>query len=331
MEDILPGVRELLRHGVPQGSRSRIRYLDRNGVELHLGVGAYALRDAEGVAVGHVVIFQDVSEVVRMEQELTRSERLAAVGTLSASIAHEIRNPLAAISGSIQMLQKSSLDADSEPRRLMDIAVREVDRLNQLITDFLEYARPAPLRLEVVPLEELISELARMTAVERPTLSISSEVDGALQVYADPAKLRQVIWNLLRNGAEASPSSGALRIEASQVSPQEAQGPDSTDRMMNEEMSEPLKSDWVEIAVLDQGVGIEPEVAERMFDPFFSTKCNGSGLGLSTVHRIVEEHGGSIRVDHGTGPWSTAVRIRVPGATQPVDVSNTDSGRSPSC
>ncbi len=102
--------------------------------------------------------------------------------------------------------------------------------------------------------------------------------------------------------------------------------------MINEEMSEPVKSDWVEIAVLDQGVGIEPEVAERMFDPFFSTKCNGSGLGLSTVHRIVEEHGGSIRVDHGTGPWSTAVRVRVPGAgsTQPADVSNTGSGRNPS-
>ena len=288
-------------------------YLGRDGVELHLGVGAYALRDAEGTAVGHVVIFQDVSEVVQMERELSRSERLAAVGALSASIAHEIRNPLAAISGSIQILQRSSLDAGTEPRRLMEIAVREVDRLNQLITDFLEYARPAPLRCEIVPLSDLISELVRMTAVECPSLPISSEVGEALRVYADPSKLRQVIWNLLRNAAEASPSGGALRIEASDAPQQEAQEPDSADRMENGETSGQEKSGWVEIAVLDQGIGIEPEVAEHMFDPFFTTKRNGSGLGLPTVHRIVEEHGGSIRIDRGTQPWSTAVRIRLPG------------------
>jgi two-component system sensor histidine kinase PilS (NtrC family) len=309
MQEILPGIGGLLPVGGEQGTRGRMRYLDRGGREIHLGIGAYVLRDASGEPGGHVVIFQDVSDVVQMEQELTRSERLAAVGALSASIAHEIRNPLAAISGAIQILRKSATDPEAEPRRLMDIAVREVDRLDQLITDFLEYARPAPLRRESLPVEEVASELTRMlTASEGTSIEISTAIENGLRMYADPDKLRQVIWNLLRNGAEAMPSGGALRVEAASVEPGTTQEPDSAGRMDRME-----KSRWAELSVLDQGLGIEPGIAERMFDPFFTTKRHGSGLGLPTVHRIVEEHGGSIRIERGVAPWSTAVRIRLPG------------------
>jgi len=143
-------------------------------------------------------------------------------------------------------------------------------------------------------------------------------VGADLRVYADPSMLRQVIWNLLRNGAEATASGGALRIEAVGLPGPAAQGADSAGRMGNERVGEaspgPAKRGWVGITVMDQGSGIEPEVAERMFDPFFTTKRNGSGLGLPTVHRIVEEHGGSIRIERGVPPWSTAVRIRLPAA-----------------
>ena len=311
MEKILPGVRELLRHRVGSNSRSRMRFTDREGRVLHLGIGAYVLRDGDGSAEGHVVIFQDVSGVVQMEQELTRSERLAAVGALSASIAHEIRNPLAAISGAIQLLRNGAGAEAGGATRLMDIAVREVDRLNQLITDFLDFARPAPLRQEEVPVAELVGEVVRMLELAQADaagVSVSVDVGAGLRVYADPSKLRQVLWNLLRNGAEAMPAGGRLEIRAAHARPQAAQGADSGDRMEHE-----AKLDWVEIAVLDQGTGIDPEIAERMFDPFFTTKRNGSGLGLSTVHRIVAEHGGSIRVERAAPPFATVVRIRLPG------------------
>ncbi|MGH0030011.1 MAG: two-component system sensor histidine kinase NtrB [Myxococcota bacterium] len=310
LEEVLPGVRRLLCTGPAQGARGRMVYTSRDGRSLHLGVGSYVLRDDDGRAAGHVVIFQDVSDVVEMEQELTRQERLAAVGTLSASIAHEIRNPLAAISGAIQVLQKGNDEAVRDPGRLMGIVVREVDRLNQLITDFLGYARPAPLVREPVPLPGLVEDVLGMLELGDDALGIEDDVAPGLVVNADPARLRQVLWNLVRNAAEAMPDGGRLRIEARAL-PAAAQERETGGRMENLEASAE-KPAWAEISVLDQGAGIEPEIAERMFDPFFTTKRNGSGLGLPTVHRIVEEHGGTIRVERGTAPWSTIVRLRLP-------------------
>jgi two-component system sensor histidine kinase PilS (NtrC family) len=309
MEEVLPGVGELLRHRVGSSTRTRMRFTDREGNVLHLGVGAYVLRDGEGGAAGHVVIFQDVSGVVQMEQELTRQERLAAVGALSASIAHEIRNPLAAISGAIQMLRTGAGGDGGGSARLMDIAVREVDRLNQLITDFLEFARPAPLRQEEVAVGDLVSDVVRMHELA-PTegVRVCTHLEPGLSVWADPSKLRQVLWNLLRNGVEAMPAGGILEIRAARAPEDPAQGSDSGDRM-----EDGAESTWVEISVLDQGSGIDPEIAKRMFDPFFTTKRKGSGLGLSTVHRIVVEHGGSIRVERAAPPFVTAVQLRLPG------------------
>jgi signal transduction histidine kinase len=138
---------------------------------------------------------------------------------------------------------------------------------------------------------------------------LSARVVPGLRVFADPSKLRQVLWYLLRNGVEAMPTGGALEIRAARAPGSAAQGADSADRMEDEP-----DSDRVEIEVLDQGSGIDPEIAERMFDPFFTTKRSGSGLGLSTVHRIVAEHGGSIRVERAAPPFVTVVRIRLPGA-----------------
>ena len=147
VEAVLPGIRRhRARRSTRARSQSRVRtpYTSERGERLHLGLGAYLLKDAEGVPSGHVVIFQDVTQVVEMERELRRSERLAAIGQLSASIAHEVRNPLAAISGSIQVLGRRTpaLADDPEARRLMEIVLRETDRLNALITDFLAVRAP---------------------------------------------------------------------------------------------------------------------------------------------------------------------------------------------
>jgi two-component system sensor histidine kinase PilS (NtrC family) len=287
--------------------RSRIPYDGPGGSRLYLGVGAYVLRDAEGQTEGRVIIFQDVSEVVEMESQLRRSERLAAVGQLSASIAHEIRNPLAAISGAIQMLEASS-DRGPDPVRLMNIVLREVDRLNHLITDFLEYARPAPVEWEQADLAPIIEEVAGIVGMSHEgRIGLEVSVEPGLEATVDPRKIRQVVWNLLLNASEALTDGGRLAVVARSLRGDPTQGADSADRMEAEE-----KPAWAEIAVMDDGTGIEPELAERIFDPFFTTKAGGSGLGLPTVHRIVEEHGGSMRLERGQGGWSTVFRVLLP-------------------
>ena len=283
-------------------------YRNRQGAERYLGVAAYVLRDADGVSGGRVLIFQDVTEVVEMEAELRRSERLAAVGELSASIAHEIRNPLAAISGSIQMLRNESgaLGGDAAAR-LMKIVLRETDRLNLLITDFLRYARPGPLQLEPVVVRDAVSEMLEVFAPALPDgVEVVAEVEEGLTVHADAAQLRQLLWNLVLNAVQAMPDGGELTIRAA-VMPEEApQEARSERRNMGE-----AKSAWAELSVRDKGTGIPAELVDRIFDPFFTTKPQGSGLGLAMVHRIVEEHGGSLGVKSVVGR-GTEMRVRLP-------------------
>ncbi len=312
MEAILPGVREIAEVAGEsnQGARARMPYRNRNGEDLYLGVGAYVLRDVHGAATGHVAIFQDVSEVVRMEKELSRSERLAAVGQLAASIAHEIRNPLAAISGAIQVMPSHAEGAAGDSQKLMAIVEREVDRLNHLITDFLQFARPGAAKPEAVDISEILVEVAEMFEPIRPSgVQFEAEVEEGLAACADPAQLRQVLWNLVLNAAQAMPRGGVLGIVARSATDSEAQGGNSMSRSRAEEAGF-----WAEIAVRDQGVGIPEEVVDRVFDPFFTTKRDGSGLGLATVHRIVEDHGGTVRIERLQGEWSTAVRVRLPRA-----------------
>jgi two-component system sensor histidine kinase PilS (NtrC family) len=314
VEEIFPEIRELA--FAPAGDdsaqgRFRAPYCNRLGEDLHLGIATYILKDARGAPSGHVVIFQDVTDVVEMEAELRRSERLAAVGELSASIAHEVRNPLAAISGSVQMLEREAdaLGRTVEARRLMGIVLRETDRLNLLITDFLQYARPGPLHIEPVSLESVVGEVLEVFGSIVPeNVQVVLDVPHALAVRADAAQLRQLFWNLTLNACQAMPEGGSLCMGAQAVAeptPQEARS------ARRNELEE--KKTWVEIAVRDQGVGIPPEALDHVFDPFFTTKPEGSGLGLATVHRIVEEHGGSIRleslVDRGT-----EIRIWLPRA-----------------
>ena len=312
VEGVLPGVRSLMIDGSDSDTarvRSRTVFRSRSGTDFHLGVAAYVLRDSEGQAGGHVVIFQDLTEVVKMEAELRRSERLAAVGELAASIAHEIRNPLAAISGSIQILQRGKTDASlgKESLRLMDIAIRETDRLNRLITDFLEYARPGRLASEPVDLRKLLNEVVEMLEkVVSDDIQLAVEVESGLQVMGDPGQLKQVVWNLALNGVQAMPEGGKLQVQARSLPERTPQEPLQEGRSVVEE-----KGAWAEIVVRDQGGGISPEAMDHIFDPFFTTKPEGSGLGLATVHRIVGEHGGSIGLETSK-QGGTEIHVRLP-------------------
>jgi two-component system sensor histidine kinase PilS (NtrC family) len=255
-----------------------------------------------------VVIFQDVTDVVAMEQELRRSERLAGIGQLAADIAHEIRNPLAAISGSVEILEAglAENERDPEPRRLMGIVLREIDRLNDLITEFLQFARPAPTKKTPFDLGAVVEEVVGMFEVARPE-GVELEVDVGSEpiALADPTQVRQVLWNLILNAVQAMPEGGCIRISASRELEESQEG---TPERRNEVKGE---ADFVEVTVADTGEGIAPEVLERIFDPFFTTKRDGSGLGLATVHRIVEANGGSLRVESRVGK-GTVLRVRFP-------------------
>jgi two-component system sensor histidine kinase PilS (NtrC family) len=286
--------------------RERIAYRNRRDEDLFLGMAASSLRDEEGKQVGHVVIFQDVTGVVSMERELRQSERLAAVGEMAARMAHEIRNPLAAISGSVQVLQGTANDESSDPEqvRLMGIVVREVDRLNQLISDFLRYSRPAPIKPEPVRLASLVEEIVEMNESRGGSdLEISLDLDQEALVMADPSQLKAVVWNLWNNAREAMESTGCLSVRVSRI---HGDGPqDDRSGGRNEQGAEPglerMAGSTAVLEIEDTGPGIEADVHAMIFEPFFTTKRDGTGLGLATVRRIVEQHGGVIEAASGDG------------------------------
>ncbi|MEN8159007.1 MAG: ATP-binding protein [Myxococcota bacterium] len=313
---VLPGAEVLAEDaGAATGRRrSRLVVPGADGEPRHLGLALSILRDEAGGAAGHVVIFQDVTGVVRMEQELKLRSRLAGIGELAASIAHEIRNPLAAISGSVELLRGGGDPAERE--RLMHIVLREIGRLDELIGDFLQYARPAPPKLEAVALAPLLAEVEEMLRAAAPAgVRIEREADGEAQALADPTQLRQLLWNLVRNACEAQDGAGVIHLAARRLAhtPQDGEEPDRK-RPREGVSPRPLEgAAGVEIVVTDSGRGIAAGDLERIFDPFFTTKPDGTGLGLPTVHRIVESHGGTLQVE-APPEGGTRFRVQLPAA-----------------
>ena len=273
--------------------REQLRFRNRAGEDLHLGFSSSALRSSQGEIDGAVLIFQDLTRVVEMEAQLRRSERMSAVGQLAAGLAHEIRNPLGAISGAIELLS-ADLPGDESSLRLFRIVKRETERLNRLVSDFLRFAGSARGRRERVELRPLLEEVARLVREDpRQSVALVVSMTDDLVIWGDPDQLRQVLWNLIANAAEAEPVDGCVRIEAAPVAEQpEAQ---------------------IEVVVSDRGSGIAPDVLEHVFEPFFTTKARGTGLGLATVHRLVEAGGGSVSV-RSEPAKGTQVRVVLPRA-----------------
>jgi two-component system sensor histidine kinase PilS (NtrC family) len=233
-----------------------------------------------------VLTFQDLTKVRRLEFAMRQSEKLAAVGQLAAGIAHEIRNPLASISGSIQLLE-SSLPAakDAEERKLMRIVLREIDRLNGLISEFLVYVRPDQAKDDPVDLGILTREtldLIKLNPTLRQDVRQVATLEagpGAAVVSGDRDKLRQAILNVVMNAYQAMGESSEPVIEASAC----------------------RSGDLVQLKIRDCGVGIEESRLRKIFEPFHTTKPKGTGLGLAVTHKIVETHGGKIFVESAPG------------------------------
>ncbi|CAN5918608.1 ATP-binding protein [soil metagenome] len=274
--------------GLGQNGRTDLT-VQAGGNDVAIGATVSPLRDMRDQVMGRVVNFSDLTELRRLEQDHRRDERLVTVGHLAAGIAHEIRNPLASISGSIELL-KAAPQASDDDRTLMTIVHREIDRLNELIGDLLDYANPRaqqPVDFDLATLLEEVLQVARGDQAFAD-VELASEIVGPLPIHADPAKLRQVVWNLVRNAADAAAAGGKhVRVTAS------SDGDQST------------------IAVADDGPGIPPEKIAKIFDPFFTTKTKGTGLGLATCYAVVTEHGGRIDVDSEVGKGTKMV-VRLP-------------------
>ncbi len=284
LEQTIPGITPLL--SPPRSvRREEIGFVDRSGKPRRLGLTISPLVDSTSVQVGQIVTFQDLTELRAMEEAIGRQKRLAAIGRLAAGIAHEIRNPLAAISGSIELLVGSGIgDTSADAKELAQIVLRETSRLNALITELLEFARPRTTELQPLDLSETVTELVQVFGNDKRLGDTVVELDvtPGVRVEADPDQLRQVVWNLLRNAAEAAPS---LPIKV------------VVDR----------RDASARLVVTDVGPGIPDEHLSRVFEPFFSTKESGTGLGLPTVHRIIEEHHGTIEMMKEPGGGTSAV------------------------
>ena len=234
-----------------------------------------APEDAPG---GYLCIFSDLTDIKKMEREMELKRRWATIGELSANIAHEIRNPLAALRGAVEMLCKNGTGQPKQLESLTRIALSEMDRLNHIITDFLTYSRPADCRREPVEVGPLLNASLELIGKGAPAgIETEAEIEAGIKVLADPDKLHQVFFNLALNAFEAMPEGGRLRVRAKRDGGQ------------------------ARISFSDTGMGISPEEAQRVFFPFYTTKAAGTGLGLSIAMRIIEDHGGTISLEGNPG------------------------------
>jgi two-component system sensor histidine kinase PilS (NtrC family) len=256
--------------------------------ERTLGLSISPLKEPER---GYVVIFQDLTDLRDMEDKLRASEKLSAIGRMAASIAHEVRNPLASMSGSIQILKKD-LDLDGEDLHLMDIVLKETQRLNDLVGNFLDYARPPAPRFEDVDLRGIVSDtvnlLGPVAAADEITLEADLPAEPVI-LSVDISQMRQIIMNLVKNAADAVSSGGRITV--------------SVGKDENGEGSV--------LAVTDDGQGIPDEVLPEIFEPFMTTKGDGTGLGLAIVYQLVQIHKGTIDVRTREGKGTT-VSVQLP-------------------
>ncbi|MFO0793120.1 MAG: PAS domain S-box protein [Candidatus Brocadiaceae bacterium] len=267
----------------------------KNGEELWVSQNTYPIKNKKGNVIGIEGIIRDITDSKRIEEQIRRSERLASVGELAASIAHEIRNPLGAISNSVCML-KRDLTLKDDDEKLLGMVAEETERLNNIITNFLTFAHPSAYHFVRSDITEIIDEtlflLEQDVRFNREIKVNKVYAHDIPRVYLDRDWIRKVFWNLLVNSIDAMPEGGKIFIR----------------------VRKPMRDnkDEIEVLIADTGMGIPPGIIKKIFEPFFTTKkSKGTGLGLSIVHRIIDNHGGVIDVKSKPNKW-TAFTIRLP-------------------
>lgn len=263
----------------------------KDKTKICIGLSVSHLRSGDGKSLGYICIFQDLTHVKLMENRIRSADRLAAIGRLSASVAHEIRNPLASISGCVEVLSKE-LSMEGTNRELMDIIIKETERLNKIIGEFLGYARPKPPNKEFINIVDVLNDVIDLLLLRKDipeNIEIRKDYDSCdLRLYVDPQQIRQVFWNICLNAIEAMPSGGELRINVREA-----------------------RQGYLNILFSDSGIGISNDSLTHIFEPFYSTKEKGTGMGLAYVHRVIEDHGGFIEVESYEGKGTT-FRVSLP-------------------
>ena len=280
--------------GGPRQMRVEYDYTRTDGTQIEMGLSAAPLMTPRG-ETGFILTFQDVTESRKLEREARVQQRLAAVGEMAAGIAHEIRNPLASMSGSIQILRQE-LPLTDEQGQLMDIVIRESERLNDTIRSFLAYARPQRQAMRHMDVRQVITDAATLLQnsserSEKHRIAVNAPREP-VWFQADEGQIRQIVWNLASNGLRAMPNGGCLTLSVAAPTEDEPE---------------------VVISVSDEGVGIAQEDLDGIFQPFRGGFSRGTGLGLSIVHRIVTDYGGEVRVTSTRGAGTT-VFVKFPVA-----------------
>ncbi|WP_224962052.1 two-component system sensor histidine kinase NtrB [Geomonas subterranea] len=286
LSEVLPGCAGFESSFFESG-QGEFQHKGPDGSELLLSYKSVPLLDKDGAPVGAIFDLHDLTELKRMAAELKRADRLAALGELSARMAHEIRNPLAAISGSVQLVALRPW-VDEKDQRLFSIILRETDRLDCLLRDFLFYARPNQPAKVALNLHRVIGDLCALLATDprMEGVEVDNQLPADLVVQFDKDQCTQVFWNLLVNAAEAITGGGRICIDGALV--KEDAGPGE-----------------VRISIRDTGSGMSQDDLRRVFEPFFTTKKGGTGLGLATVYRIVETNGGRMTINSSKGKGTT--------------------------
>jgi two-component system sensor histidine kinase PilS (NtrC family) len=298
--NIFPGYGEmhekLNRSSGPEARKNRVEMTlkAKDGSSLVLGCSVSILKDNQGKRIGDILVFQDLTEIKEMERHLETSRRLAFIGEMAAGLAHEMRNPLASISGSIQTLRKG-LDLSSSDERLMQIVLRGKDQLENFMKDFLLLSRPTPGTHETFNMEEIVDDVLdaiRYVPDWQEHIEITRSSMNHGEIMASKAEIRQMIWNLAMNAIQAMPDGGRLSINT---------------RASMLDGSTPA----LDFEITDNGTGIQENDLSKIFEPFFTTKEKGTGLGLAIVNRIIAGYKGKITVDSSPG-GGTRFCVRLP-------------------
>ena len=276
----------------PDSQQSRVEmYVESHEKKpLTLGCSVSFLNDGTEKRIGDILVFQDLTAIKKMELILEKNRRLAFIGEMAAGLAHEMRNPLASISGSIQVLHKS-LPLNEPDERLMQIILRGKDQLESFMRDFLLLSRPTPGIPEMIKITDIIEDILesiRYLPDWRDDIQVIKSLQDHLPfIRANKTEIRQLIWNVLMNAIQSMPNGGRVTIET---------GKDTTDISAGQ---------FLEIKISDNGQGIMENDLGKIFEPFYTTREKGTGLGLAIVNRIVEGHAGKIKVDSRSGEGTT--------------------------
>jgi two-component system sensor histidine kinase PilS (NtrC family) len=289
-----PGFLQEIRRRLLAERRFRFErwYETGDGGRIFLGLAVSNLYDKIGRPLGYIFIFQDLTDIQALEEEVRLKERMAALGEMAAGMAHELRNPLAAISGAVQYL-KGEIKPQGETLELMDIILRESDRLDGAIRDFLTFTRPGSFAPESVDLVRMIQDSLKLLRKSREFRD-SHRIETRFAVprmscEVDPNRMQQIFWNLATNALKAMPEGGTLTVELRWLG----------------------NADWVRLSFSDNGVGMDERQQRLYFQPFNSAFQQGTGLGTAIVYRLVHEHGGRIHLESNAGR-GTCVSIELP-------------------